>query len=629
MFSHGILTGALFLMVGFFYERTHTRQIADMSSLAKPLPIAGRLPPVLRLRLAGPARAERLRRRVPQPPRRLRVLALAGGGRRPRRDPRRRLPALDVPAHDVQRPRRRRGQAVLRPQGPQRPRDRLAGRRSSCSSSGWACTRSTFLEFLHVPVQVDPRPRHCRRCTTRARASARSGAARRLHQGAVLDGRQQHRLRDPARRRRRRRRARGLPRRPVPRAQGRAGLDRRRRPALAAPPWPSASGASGPRGSPSGASSPAASTSAAARPWSASPAWSATTSTRCTRRAVRAIGVLTILLSDAYLARRQAARGEFYGLLLLVVTGMIGMAISTDIIAFFVSFELMSLPTYILAGYIWRDETLGEASLKYFVTGAFSSAILAFGLALLYGATGADHLRAASPPASPACRPTASPPTASWSSPSCSSSPASASRSRRCRSTAGRRTSTRARPRRSRPSWPSASRPAPSSASPSSSSSPPAPTGRDWGHIMIILAILTMVVGNVLALPQRNLKRMLAYSSIAHAGYLTLGLIAAGKSGDTARRQRDPVLPGRLRAHEPRRLRRAHLDPQPPRTYDYSLEEIAGLGRTMPWPAILHGAVHGLAHRHPADSRLLGQVLPVHGRHPGAPHVARRHRRAS
>ncbi len=100
-----------------------------------------RLPAVLRLRLAGPARAERLRRRVPQPLRRLRVLALDGGGRRPRRDPRRRLPALDVPAHDVQRPRRRRGQALVRAS-----RTSTRGRSSrwsrwSCSSSGWACTR--------------------------------------------------------------------------------------------------------------------------------------------------------------------------------------------------------------------------------------------------------------------------------------------------------------------------------------------------------------------------------------------------------------------------------------------------------------------------------------------------------
>src|SRR5450756_517176 len=60
------------------------------------------------------------------------------------------------------------------------------------------------------------------------------------------------------------------------------------------------------------------------------------------------VGVATIMLSDAYLARRKAARGEFYGLLMLVITGMTGMVVSTDIVAFFVSFELMSLPTYVL-----------------------------------------------------------------------------------------------------------------------------------------------------------------------------------------------------------------------------------------------------------------------------------------
>ena len=57
MFNHGILTGALFLLVGFLYERTHTRQIAEMGLLAKPLPVAGRLLPVLHPGLARPARA--------------------------------------------------------------------------------------------------------------------------------------------------------------------------------------------------------------------------------------------------------------------------------------------------------------------------------------------------------------------------------------------------------------------------------------------------------------------------------------------------------------------------------------------------------------------------------------------
>ena len=107
MFSHGILTGALFLLVGYLYERTHTRQIAEMGMLATPLPVLAGFFLFFALGFPGPARAQRVRRRVPQPARPVRVLAHAGGDRRPRRDPRRLLPAVDVPARDVQRPRRR------------------------------------------------------------------------------------------------------------------------------------------------------------------------------------------------------------------------------------------------------------------------------------------------------------------------------------------------------------------------------------------------------------------------------------------------------------------------------------------------------------------------------------------
>jgi NADH-quinone oxidoreductase subunit N len=83
------------------------------------------------------------------------------------------------------------------------------------------------------------------------------------------------------------------------------------------------------------------------------------------------VGVLTIMLSDAYMKKRREAMGEFYGLLLLVICGMVGMAIATDLIALFVAFELMSLPTYVLAGFLRGDERYGEASIKYFVNGAF------------------------------------------------------------------------------------------------------------------------------------------------------------------------------------------------------------------------------------------------------------------
>ncbi len=296
-----------------------------------------------------------------------------------------------------------------------------------------------------------------------------------------------------------------------------------------------------------------------------------------------AVGVATIMLSDAYLARRHAARGEFYGLLLLIITGMIGMVQSADIIAFFVSFELMSLPTYVLAGYLWRDERSGEASMKYFVNGAFSSAILAFGLALLYGATG-------------------------------QTSYAGISLGLRALGSADARGmlvvafvlivtgfgfKISAVPFHSWAPDVYEGAPTPVTAFMSVGVKAAAFAGfaklfvvaahvqwQTWADAMIILAVLTMIVGNVLALPQRNLKRMLAYSSIAHAGYLTLGLIAAGKAGDG--RGVGAIL-FYLATYAFMNLGAfgVLIWIRARRRYGYTLDEMAGLGRTMPWAAIL------------------------------------------
>jgi NADH-quinone oxidoreductase subunit N len=295
------------------------------------------------------------------------------------------------------------------------------------------------------------------------------------------------------------------------------------------------------------------------------------------------IGVATIMLSDAYLARRQAARGEFYGLLMLVITGMIGMVVSTDIVAFFVSFELMSLPTYVLAGYLWRDARSGEASIKYFVTGAFSSAILAFGLALLYGATGQTTYSGIATGLAQLSGLDArgflvvafvlvvtgfgfkisAVPFHNWAPDVYEGAPTPV--------TAFMATGVKA------------------AAFAGFARLFVAAAGLEWQtwvHTMTILAVLTMVVGNVLALPQRNLKRMLAYSSIAHAGYLTLGIIAAGKSGDTLG---IGAILFYLAAYALMNLGAfgVLIWIRAKRKYDYSLEGIAGLGRSMPWPAIL------------------------------------------
>jgi NADH-quinone oxidoreductase subunit N len=294
------------------------------------------------------------------------------------------------------------------------------------------------------------------------------------------------------------------------------------------------------------------------------------------------VGVLTIMVADGYMERRRAARGEFYGLLLLIITGMIGMAVSTDIVSFFISFELMSLPTYILAGYIWRDARSGEASMKYFVNGAFASAILAFGLALLYAATGQTNyaLIAQSLESLPADARTllvvafvlvvtgfgfkvSAVPFHSWAPDVYEGAPTPVTAFMSVGVKAGAfvgfiRLFTVA----AGVEW------------------------QTWTDALIILAVLTMIVGNVLALPQRNLKRMLAYSSIAHAGYLTLGLIASGAAQDTAG---SSAILFYLAGYALMNLGafgilvwiRNH------RAFAYTLDEVGGLARTMPWTALL------------------------------------------
>ena len=295
-----------------------------------------------------------------------------------------------------------------------------------------------------------------------------------------------------------------------------------------------------------------------------------------------AVGVFTIMLSDAYLARRKAARGEFYGLLLLVITGMIGMAMSTDIIAFFVSFELMSLPTYVLAGYLWRDEASGEASLKYFITGAFSSAILAFGLALVYGATGQTNYAAIAEGLAGLARFDAH----------------GLLVVALVLVVAGFAFKISAVPFHGWAPDVYEGAPTPVTAFMSVGVKAAAFVGfarlfvvaldlewATWVDALIILAVLTMVVGNVLALPQRNLKRMLAYSSIAHAGYITLGLIAAGGADEPLGVS---AILFYLAAYAFMNLGAfgVLIWIRNRRSFGYTLEEVGGLARSMPWAAL-------------------------------------------
>jgi len=296
------------------------------------------------------------------------------------------------------------------------------------------------------------------------------------------------------------------------------------------------------------------------------------------------IGVLTIMLSDAYVNARGGGRGEFYALLLFVIAGMVGMSMATDLIAFFVAFELMSLPTYVLAGFLRRDVGSGEASIKYFVTGAFASAILALGLALLYGISGQTN----------------------YASIGASLVDLNGFNGMAVVAlvliTCGFAFKVSAVPFHS---WvPDVYEGAPTPVTAFMSVGVKAgafagflrlfmlagmPDAAAWTNVLIILAVLTMVVGNVLALPQRNLKRLLAYSSIAHAGYILLGVIAAGQSqsSSTSSAGSRAVL-FYLASYAFMNLGAFGILVwvRARRSFRYTLDEFAGLARTMPWTAL-------------------------------------------
>src|SRR5688500_5133895 len=107
---------------------------------------------------------------------------------------------------------------------------------------------------------------------------------------------------------------------------------------------------------------------------------------------ILAIGVVAVLLSPSSLRATRADRGEYYALMMFSIVGMLGLASCLELVALFVALEIMSVAIYAMAG-LHRDRVESqEAALKYFITGAFSSAFFLYGVALLYGATGSTTL---------------------------------------------------------------------------------------------------------------------------------------------------------------------------------------------------------------------------------------------
>ncbi|MBN2135577.1 MAG: NADH-quinone oxidoreductase subunit N [Acidobacteria bacterium] len=232
--------------------------------------------------------------------------------------------------------------------------------------------------------------------------------------------------------------------------------------------------------------------------------------------------ILTVFFSIWYLKREKFNYGEFYGMMMFVVLGMFVMASANDLLTFFIGLELMSIALYIIVGLFRTRKYSNEAAIKYFIMGSFASAFLLFGIALIYGITGSTKLNIIAEFLGNNADVLSSPllmvsvillisgfafklglvPFHMWT--------------------------------------PDVYQGAPTTLTAFMSVAVKGAAlcvlitvllslklvSGSWVLILTVLAVITMTVGNVAALRQKDIKRMLAYSSIAHAGYILVAIVA-------------------------------------------------------------------------------------------------------
>ena len=232
-------------------------------------------------------------------------------------------------------------------------------------------------------------------------------------------------------------------------------------------------------------------------------------------------GLLSVILAVPYFERLDRQHGESYALVLFATVGMIALATSNSLIMIFVGLETMSISLYIMTGMVRDNEGAIEAALKYFLLGAFATGFLLYGIALLYGATGTIYLTEAAAGLAASGSyvlfwggiglllvgflfKVGAAPFHMWTPDVYQAAPTPLTA---FMSTASKASAFAALVLVLYQSLGQVA-------------------GMDWGMILAIVAVVTMVVGNILAIVQKNVKRILAYSSIAHAGYVLVGLAA-------------------------------------------------------------------------------------------------------
>ncbi|MCC7418581.1 MAG: NADH-quinone oxidoreductase subunit N [Acidobacteria bacterium] len=242
------------------------------------------------------------------------------------------------------------------------------------------------------------------------------------------------------------------------------------------------------------------------------------------------VGVLSVAISGPTIERQGLPAGEYYALLLFSVAGMMLMATATDLVVIFLALEVLSLAVYVLTGIRRSAATGAEAALKYFLLGSFSSAFFLYGIAFTYGLTGSTRLdRIGSLLAAQSMAPTpllwlsvglllvgfafkvSAVPFHMWTPDAYEGAPPAV--------TGFMSTGVKA---------------AAFAAFARVFLSAFEPLRGDWTPVLWAIAASTMILGTVVGMAQSNVKRMLAYSSIAHGGYLLLALMAGNEIGKGA-----------------------------------------------------------------------------------------------
>lgn len=295
----------------------------------------------------------------------------------------------------------------------------------------------------------------------------------------------------------------------------------------------------------------------------------------------------TALFSARYLRDRTRAAGEYYGLLLMAGTGMTLLAAARELLTAYVALELLSFSLYVLVGYLKRDARSNEASLKYILLGAFSSAMLLYGISLLYGLTGstsyagvAEGLAARGADTDLAALAAimlivagvgfkvSAAPFHMWAPDAYQGAPLPVTAFLATASKAAGfafilRLFTEAL----------------------------AVDAMEWRAAIAALAAITMTAGNLLAIQQTNLKRLIAYSSIGQAGYMLVAVAAIGYGDATAAENASSALLLHIAGYTVSTLALfAALIAHYNRTGDESIDGLRGLSATQPFLALVISA---------------------------------------